>query len=452
MKTKLYSLLIISIIFLASCGKWIDTGLNTDPTLPNDATLNVLLPTLQAGTAYVLGGDIDRFTALFTQHITGTSRQHLGLYRYQVTESDINNAWVTMYSGPMMDMYVMINKARENGSPHYLGIAEVMMAYSLGFWTDILGDIPYSECFQGDKNLRPKYDTQSEIYTSIQKLLDSAIVHLGASSSNFSPAEDDFIYSGDLALWTKAAYTLKARFYLHVKEFNLALTALTNGISSNAEDMRFTFGSAETEANPWYQFVTQRGDISMGEPLMTVMNNLNDPRRPAYAELDDSSKYSPNSPLGAYYSSINSPVEFVTYAEAKFIESECRFYNNDKPGAYTAYTDAITSSIQKYIPNADVAGYLAQAAVGVGDANLTVQNIMDQKYIAMYTQYESWVDWRRTGFPSLNPTTGTQIIRRFPYPQSERLFNFGSLSAVQGYSQATSFMFTKVWWDKMWNP
>ena len=435
MKTKLFSLLLISIIFLASCGKWIDTGLNVDPTAPKDASLDVILPTTQAGTAYVLGGDINRFTALFTQHITGVTRQHLGLYRYEVTEDDINNAWVTMYSGPMMDLKIMIDKARENGSPHYQGVAEVLMAYCLGFWTDIIGDIPYSEAFLGNQELTPKFDSQSDIYNSIQSLLDSSIIHFGTASSNYAPGADDFMYGGDLGNWTKAAYTLKARFFMHVKDFNGALTTLTNGFTANTEDMRFTFG------------ITQRGDIAMGGPLMTIMNNLNDPRRPAYA---GDTIFSSDSPLGTYYASINSPVEFITYTEAKFIEAECKFYNNDKPGAYAAYIAGITASIQKYEATADIATYLAQATVGVGDANLTLQNIMEQKYIAMYTQYESWVDWRRTGFPQLTPTVGSQIIRRFPYPQSERLFNKANLIAVPGYSASSDFKFTKIWWDAMW--
>ena len=451
MKTKLLGLLITSIIFLASCGKWIDPGLNVDPTAPSDASLNVIFPTTLASTAYVLGGDVDRFTALFTQHITGVTRQHLGLYQYNVTESDINNAWVTMYTGPMMDLKIMIDKSRANGSPHYQGVAEVMMAFCLGMWTDILGDIPYSEAFKGNEDLTPKFDLQDDIYKSIHGLLDSAIIHLGASASNYAPGEDDFIYAGDISKWIKAAYTLKARFHLHYKEYTQALTALGNGMASNADDMRFGFGNAETEANPWYQFVTQRGDISMGEPLMTMMNNLNDPRRPAYASFDADTLYSADSPLGPYYASINSPVEFITYSEAKFIEAECKL-SGDKAGAYAAYIEGITSSIQKYDATADVAAYIAQASVGVGEANLSLQTIMEQKYIAMYTQYESWVDWRRTGYPQLKATVGNQIIRRFPYPQNERFFNFQNLSLVPGFSQQKDFMFTKMSWDKLWNP
>ncbi|MCL5991816.1 MAG: SusD/RagB family nutrient-binding outer membrane lipoprotein [Bacteroidetes bacterium] len=454
MKTKLFSLLLISIIFLASCGKWIDSGLNVDPTAPADASLNVILPAVEGSTAYVLGGDINRFTALLTQHILGTDRQHKGLYEYQITESDLNNAWVTMYAGPMMDLKIMIDKSRDNGSPHYQGVAEVMMAYCLGMWTDILGDVPYSEAFQGNKDITPKFEAQSVVYTTLHTLLDSAIIHLGAAASNFKPAGDDFMYNGDLSLWTKAAYTLKARFYLHTKDFAGALGALTNGFAANSDDMRFTFGNSETEANPWYQFIVQRGDIATNEMLITMMNNLNDPRRSAYATPDTDGVYKAGMSLGdLYYTSINSPVEFITFAEGKFIEAECKFYNNDLPGAYAAYLAGITASIQKYDPTADVASYLAQASVGVGEANLTLKNIIEQKYIALFTQYESWSDWRRTGFPVITRPPLAQLSavpRRFPYPQSENNFNHANLVAVPGYAAGSTFMLTEVWWDTLW--
>ena len=450
MKTKIISgIIFISIVFLSSCGGWINPGLNTDPTGPMDASLNAILPTAQSGIAYVVGGDIGRFVSLFTQHHTGIDRQHLGLYNYVISESDIDNAWNTMYYGPMEDLYIMINKSQINGSPHYQGIAEILMAFSLGTWTDILGDIPYSESFQGADNFTPVYDSQQKIYNSIQTLLDSAIIHLAAAKSNYNPGADDFMYGGDLALWTKAAYNLKARYLLHLKKYSEALTALTNSFADNSEDLQFNFTQKESEANPWYQFMTQRGDISMGGFLMTMMNTLSDPRRSAYAEKDDAGGYSENSTLGAFYASINSPVPFSTYVEGKFIEAEAQFQGGNKAAAYTAYISAITASLEKVGVNAaDVATYLANPLVGVGEANITLKAIMEQKYIALYTQPEGWSDWRRTSFPALTPTSGNQIPRRMPYPQSERLFNGDNLRAVPDYNPSNTFIFTKMWWDK----
>jgi hypothetical protein len=452
MKTKILSAIVfISLIFYTSCN-WIDSGLNVDPTAPLDASLNVILPTVQAGMAYSIGGDINRFSSLFTQHVEGIDRQHLGLYQYNFKEDDLDNCWTSMYTGPMEDIYIIIGKAKANGSPHYQGIAEVLMAVSLDAWTDILGDIPYSECFQGAGKLKPKYDSQQSIYNSMIALLDSALVHLAAVNSNFKPGADDFIYGGDLTLWIKAAKVLKARLYLHLKDYTNAAASLNGGLASHTEDMQFTFGTKETEANPWYQFITQRGDIRIGPKLVELMNDLTDPRRPAYMLPGDTlgNYIGGVSELGPMYTEANSPVPFVTYMEAKFIEAEC-LLNTNKTKAYEAYLEGITASCRKAsVADAEIVAFLASPKVNVGANNLTLQNIIEQKYIALFTMAETWVDWRRTNFPALTPVTGTSVPRRYFYPQSERLYNLEELQKADGYSNSPQFIYSKMWLDRQW--
>jgi hypothetical protein len=451
MKTKIFKgLLFIFLISLASCD-WIDEELNVDPTSPKEVRLNVILPTTQAGSSYVLGGDIYRITSCITQHFIGQGRQHSGYYNYSLDESVFDNAWTTMYTGPMVDLYLMIDAARVGGSPHYQGVAEILLAYNIAYWTDMMGDIPYSEAFQGNAKPNPKYDTQESIYGELFKLLDSSLIHLAATSSVFKPGSDDFMYGGDLALWTKAAYTLKARLYLHVNNIPLALDNVKKGFTDNADDLQFVHGEAGNEANPLFQFTEQRaGDIGVGGMILSLMNPLSDPRRDAYCIADDNGEYKQGADIGPYYNSAGSPVPFLTYAEAKFIEAECEFRNGNKGGAYTAYIDAIKASCAKFgVAAADIDTYVAQAAVGLGgDANsITLKNIMEQKYIALYFQFESWSDYRRTGFPELVPTSGSTVPVRQYYAQSERLFNYDELMKT-GYTQNEAWIMTnKVWWD-----
>lgn len=455
MKIK-YLLTIFGIAFvLFACDSWVDTNLNVDPTSPSNVPFKTILPTTQVAIAYVLGGDVGRFTGCFVQQFYGWNRQHQGIYNYTFKEDDISNAWNTMYAGPMMDLYYMMNKADELQSPYYKGVSQILMAFSLGMWTDLMGAIPYSEAFQGTKKLTPKYDTQEQIYNSIMALLDDAIKNLQATSSTFKPGADDFIYGGKTAKWIKAAYTLKARYYLHLKKYDEALAALQNGFTSNDDDMQVPFTDKETEANPLYQFDVQRGDIHMGPKLMELMNQFNDPRRPFFALKDESGAYSQDSPLGPFYASINSPVPIITYVEAKFIEAECQLAKGNKTAAYTAYKDAIFASMSKIgVADADAQAYWSQSTVDVGESNLTLQNIMEQKYIACFFSPEVYTDWRRTGFPALTPVKGNTIPRRFPYPQSERLYNFDNVKAVAPNFQDPNFIFTdKLWWDKtFWNP
>lgn len=427
----------------------VDTDLNVDPSSPQDASLDVMLPSTQVYIGYAQGSDMTRIPALFTQHFFGMFRQHQGLYDYNLKEDDLDNVWLNTYTGPMLDLSIMIQKSTDNESPHYKGVAQVLTAYTLSLWADLLGALPYTESFQGNKKLNPKYDTQEEIYNIIKTLCDDALVNLAAAESNFSPGPDDLIYGGDLALWAQAANLLMARTSLHKKDYAGALTYLQSGFTSSADDMQCPFGSKGAEANPLYQFNDQRGDITMGPKLMELMNGFEDPRLPMFAELDESDAYSTESLVGPFYGSQNSPVPFLLYSEQKFIEAECVFAQNGASAAHQIYLDAITASMERFgVAQADIDTYLARPDVDPGDGNLTLKHIIEQKYIACFFMAETWTDWRRTGIPALTPSKGTEIPRRFFYPQSERLFNGTSLqAAVPGFNDP-NFIFTKVWWDQ----
>ena len=57
------------------------------------------------------------------------------------------------------------------------------------------------------------------------------LVHLANASS--SPIGEDIYFNGDKDKWIAAANTLKARFYLHQKDYSNALSAAQTGISSS---------------------------------------------------------------------------------------------------------------------------------------------------------------------------------------------------------------------------
>lgn len=453
------SLLAFTAVALVStgCGNWIDPGLNVDPNNPPDVSMNLLLPTVQVGLGYGAGGDLSRFAGMAVRQYAGTDRQFSSYEIYQYVETDFNQLWSTMYSGQaggglnggvLINAAIIMQKATDLKSPHYRGVARVLTALALGMSTDTWGDIPYSEALRGVDNLSPKYDSQQSIYAAIQNHLDSAIIDLSASASNFRPSGDDVIYGGDRSLWIRAAKTLKARYWIHQTKMDntaagKALAALAGGISSNGQNMAITFGTNVTAQSPLYQFLTQRsGYLSMGKQLVSMMNDLNDPRRAAYIERDADGKFSENSIPGALYGSDASSVPLVTYTEAKFIEAEAQFRAGNAAEAKAAYMAAINASLaQTGVSDADAKAYLAQAKV-VPTGAITLQNIIEQKYIALYAQSEAWTDWRRTGFPAVQSTTGvpTQIPRRLLYPQYERNYNPNTPTGVN--------LTTRMWWDK----
>lgn len=448
MKRYLLGLCSVFVLLLTACDTWIDPKLNVNPNAPESASPTVVLPTVQAGMAYVMGGDFGRYVSVLTQANTGVDRQHLGIYNYQFTESDVDNSWSTMYAGPMNDTKLMIAQAAANGDSHYEGVFKVLHAYQIIAVTDLWGDVPFSEALSGAVNTRPKYDAQSAIYAAANGLLDGAIAQLTAPAAGRKPGADDLIYGGKAASWIKAAHALKARMAIHLAKMDVqaaaaALVEVAASFGGNADDMQFNFGEAETEGNPWYQFNTQRsGDLTFGVKLSEIMNATSDPRRGAYCEADKSGAFNATCPMGSFYSSINSAVPLLTYAEMKFIEAEANIRLGKAAEAHAAYTAAVKASLQRTgVADADITTFMAQASVDPGASALTLENVMTQKYVAMYTQSESWSDWRRTGFPALAPTDGTNVPRRFPYPQSERLYNGGNMP-----SGVT--IFDRVWWDK----
>jgi hypothetical protein len=448
-------ILLLMMIVAGSCKKWIDPDMNVDPNKPSKASLNVLLPSAEAGAGYALGGDGKFAASIWMQQMAGGANQPLAYDRYVYTQGDVDNIWkYGLYAGPMMDCYTMIKMADEQGCPYYRGMAKVLMVNLLGTVTDLWGDAPYSAAFQGADNLQPAYDSQQTLYATMNSMLDAAIADFATAEADNAliPGGDDFIYSGDVTLWTKAAYALKARYALHLSKkdastaYANALTALTNAFAANSEDFEFYFGDATNENNPLFQFNDQRGgDIVTGAALVDSLVARNDPRLPLL--IDGSGGYSGShageadgtSLIGPYYASPNSPVPFISYVECKFIEAEA-LLPTDPAAAATAYNDAVKASLAKF--GVSDAAWEAIWANETG-ATITLEKIIQQKYYALAFQIEVYNDYRRTGFPVLTPAAQgvfPQIPRRYPYPSSEVNYNTVNVPSVT--------LLTKVWWDQ----
>lgn len=113
----------------------------------------------------------------------------------------------------------------------------------------------------------------------------------------------------------------------------------------------------------------------------------------------------------------------MTFAEYNFIRAEAALLG--APGSAQAFfTAGITASMQEVGVNAnDIASYLALYGTLSGTTAQQKQQIIEEKYIALFgVSVEPWSDWRRTGYPVLqtvaNSITGA-IPRTLFYPQSE---------------------------------
>lgn len=438
-------------MFMASCNQWIDTSLNTDPNNPSNVSITAILPAAQGALAFTNGGQMSRFACMFTQQFIGTDRQHAGYYSYLLTENDVGGAvWDNYYASTMKNASQMISQATT--SPAYRGAGRILLAYSMAAITDAWGNAPYSEIFRlqrnGNGTFSAKFDDQQAIYTALQAQLDTAITELGIATNVFPLSFSvggvpvDAFYGGDRQQWIRAAWTLKARLAIHTVKRNAnaasqdALRFLQRGFQSNADDMMFAFGNAATQPNPLAGFMRDRGDIDVDPNMYDILEKLKDPRTSAYTD--------PDNLFGALVASNNSPVVLLSFAEAKFIEAEANVRLGNSDAARAAFITAIQSSLTYAGVSADDAtAYLAQTSV-VPASGITLQRIMEQKYIALFTQPEVWTDWRRTGFPVLTPISGNAIPRRLPVPLNERLYNGAN---VPPGSNQPAWLYGRVWWD-----
>lgn len=449
------SLMIAFMLLFSSCDTWIDTDLNIDPDSPQDVPMNLLLPSIEANIAYDFGGnDAVRISGILIQWWDGMARQSQSQSHYTITNSDPNNLWNGAYAGIMQDCKILITKAEELESPHFAGVGKTMLALSIGFMTDMFGDIPYSEAFMGMENLSPKFDSQESLYTEIISLLDGAIADFGASD-NAIAVSGDYFYGGDIDAWKKAAYALKARYSIHLTKikgneaYQNALSAIGNAISSNDDDLEFIFGSSDAEAGPMYQFMLERGDIGMCATIVDMMKATTDPRLLQHAE-GDSIKNIVGSPAGTaligtsnpgpYYFSQSSAVPLVTYVEMKFIEAEAKLGTNANEAA-DAFNEAVKASLAK-MGVSDTEWEAANASET--GSTISLKKIMEQKYIALYAQFEAYNDWRRSdniiGLDVAANATQSSIPRRLPYPTSTQTYNS---NAPEGRD-----IMSPVWWDK----
>jgi hypothetical protein len=430
------ALIVILTLIFTGCEKWINPDLNVNPDVPSDVPMKLLLPTMELSMSYQIGGiRAVKTSNIYMQYINGVARQSAGESNYILSPTDVDDLWRRMYYQPMMDATTIIEKAEAENSPHYAGVAKVCLSLCLGTMTDLFGDMPYDEAFQGDEAvLQPAFNTQEEIYDVIETLLSEAIVDLSATD-NIIALSSDLIFSNNKASWTKAAYALRARYALNRKNYTNALDYISHSFAST-DKFVMTFGTSDAEAGPMYQYATlssYKNDIKMCATFIDKLLATNDPRLPFYAKTvggayvgsPAGSEDANASGLGTYNNIASAPVVLSSYAEMQFIKAECylRQAVPDNDAAATAYKAAVASSVLNVTGAANTDWLDTYINIETG-ATITLEKIIEQKYLAMYSTVVPYDDYRRTGYPALTPVAGAgQIPARFPYPQTEISYN-----------------------------
>ncbi len=444
-------LIIFAATFLfASCSKEKFTSANENPNAPKSVVPAVILPSVEISLAYTQGGDLARFSTLFVQQNVGFSRQAQAYYSYVLTSTDYDTPWGNMYTSVLGNNKDLLARSDAGGYNVYSGISRIIMAYSLQLLVDEWGKVPYSQALQGNDNTQPTYDDDKALYDTIINLVDKAIVQLNDPNTGaLTPGTDDIIYGGDVSKWIKFGHAIKARIYIHQSKGDaaMAVKALEEADQSfidNSDNAVFVFGSAETAANPVYQFNEQRADIDYASgALVDNLNALNDPRLTIYTDPSYNDLFQVG--IGNMFGGISAPVEFITYDEMLFVKAEATLRaTGDYATAEGFYKAGIMANMNKLgVAAGDIATYIAaNGTLPATNVTAAVAKVSLQEYLALYLNPEAWTLWRRTGEPALTPVAGSNgIPRRYVYPQSELSLNTSNVP------QATSYT-PKIFWDK----
>lgn len=442
------------------------------------------------------------YNTLLNQYTAGLTlcnySQNLGSYGYgSAGKSELTATWNNIYLDIIPNLDLIMAKAQESNSVTYMGAVYVIEAANLGLATDTWGSIPFTQVNDPATYPHPSFDSQESIYTQIISDLDQAISLLGQTDNSVDKmGNDDLIYKGNQQKWLRAAYTLKARYQLRLMRKGIVtpsavLQSLSNGLESN--DDNFLMVYPQDKLNPWHQntILSRRtGNIywAPNDQLISLMNGSQypfldgglsiDPRLPAIyanegapgdpwraamnggdgASSDGESANTFFSETG-YLTKADSPLVLISYAEAKFIEAEANFLlgggnetsSGINPSGYEAYLTGIAASMGQI--GVDGGAYLSDSAVNVGAANLMLNHIMKEKYIANQLNPETFSDLRRYNFSAdvfkglalrledddTNDEYAGQWFRRAVYPTTERNTN---PSTENYYTEPT----ISVWW------
>ena len=468
---------------MTGCKKFVDSdSTNRNPNQPSFVTLNTILPAVEYYTANSQG-NVGYIVSMLAQQMGAYSSGPVSEDQYR--EVRITTGYTTLYLNAMTNAKIMLELARAQGSPRYMGIARILFVTNLSLATDVWGDVPLSDAFQSPTVLYPHYDKQEDIYTFMHGYLDSAITELGQTSpAALTPGIDDLIYAGSAPKWTQAAWFMHARLYMHTTKknptdaANKALTALANGFTGNTSDYQLIY--SDKNPNPW--FVNVSGKIS-GSAIFTIAPSkrfvdaltgvvypgLFDPRIDTLSKKAAAAAYggiaNGSGPASSnnnftdvtYYGRKIAPLVMGSYSEQKLMEAEARFLANggtatsvgSTQAAYDAYRAGVFANCAKLGYDST---YGKNALVSVGAANLTLELIMREKQVALFVNPEAWVDVRRWDYnpdlfrgmalpASIDASANNNFIRRSLYPQDEISRNPNAASAVKPISD-------KVWWDQ----
>ncbi|MCO5291238.1 MAG: SusD/RagB family nutrient-binding outer membrane lipoprotein [Chitinophagaceae bacterium] len=232
----------ILLLSAASCNKWLDV--NSDPDNPNNTSVLIenRLPWIEHFYMYSSGVANYRTACQAGVYYSIAAAQNTFSTTWQCSNANSTTpyqTWFVSVSSNVVDLY---NTAKKQNAYHYMGVANVYHALGYMQMLDIYGEMPYTEAATG--NPSPKPDDGKTIFNGCMDKLNEALYLFSQTqpSGVSSLAAGDFVNKGDVSKWIKAAWGLKARYFLKLSKksdlYNAdsILNCLAKGPQSNADN------------------------------------------------------------------------------------------------------------------------------------------------------------------------------------------------------------------------
>jgi Starch-binding associating with outer membrane len=505
---KKYISIIFCLVIVTSCTKdykEINTNPNASAALPVDYILGeVQLQLAGANSDNKTWRGNFGYAACIVQQMSSVD---VGFYGGSFYTSPTNNFaayFDDAYPNAVKNIVNLVDLTKDIAKGvNIFSMARILKVMEFSKLTDLYGDIPYFDAGKGysQVNFTPKYDLQKDIYLDMLKELEEAGAALNGAA--YIPVKADFVYSGDVNKWKRAANTLMLRLAMRMQKIDDATAKLwaakaINGglITSNSENITINFDGSgpqiSSNPNSWILGPSGRNQTSVSngslwaKTLIDMMKARQDPRLPVVAVLKNGDNavinqvglpngtntnilatltpsnvdlYSRPSPN--MYRNNNGWI-YMTYGEAKLLQAEAIERGYVTGNATTAFTDGQAAAINQVSvygttpSGADLATYAAAnvyPAAGTMDAKMNA--IHTELYLlnaVTLNHIEAWSDWRRSGYPVLVPInpvgneTNGVIPRRLKYSPNEFGVNPNVNEAVA--RQGADLYITRVWWDK----
>ncbi|MFT6000527.1 MAG: hypothetical protein ACI81P_002989 [Neolewinella sp.] len=448
----------LTILFLCACGltacSSLVEDLNENPNAPTTTSYQYILTGAELGNTGLQTGETARKAGIFCGYYTGIDRQHQGFSEYAVTTSDFDAQWNDAMVGAIANTLAAEQQAQAEGiNGVTTGITQVIRAAALGTTTALWGDIPFDDVGQIDV-INPAFEGQLMVYDKLQSLLDEAIINL-SSGAGRPVSGADIHFDGNPAPWTEVAYTLKARYFMHTRDYAAAYTAAQQGISAAGNSWLTPHGNAANDANLNYQFfaiavrqsdlITSEFMTSLVAPDATLSPDFSSYR--GNAKTDETGRYNylfnvtefgtqPNVVDG--FAATDEPSSLLTYQENLLLLAEAGFrtagfetglgHLNDfrafmAAGGYLSGADAGAVRYDAYGSEDFVNGGMENAD-GLSEGDALLREILEERYITFFGQIEGFNDTRRTENELMvrvpvMPNMGSDLPQRFLYPTTE---------------------------------